>query len=219
MNNYSKLNGKRIIDRYRGGSVKLYDLCDYINKKAMKWYSLNIEFSLSDVELIKRVQQLMEEMTEIRKDVNNDEDKYDYLDLDYEVYKHDCPNCKGKVKVSRFFVCDLGLNYNIYKCIKCNEEFKDDHPNTIKQSKIYFKDEIKDLNECILDVDFDEAIRETFKQDLLETLELEKKIMNTNNDDILKEREVLKESVLNTINTNGENYKELIKYKHYFDRN
>ena len=41
MYNYALQSGKRVIDKYRDGASKLYDLCDFINKKAMNWYSLN----------------------------------------------------------------------------------------------------------------------------------------------------------------------------------
>ena len=45
-----------IIDRYRESTVKLFDLCNYINKRAMILSSLNIKFTKDEDAILKIIQ-------------------------------------------------------------------------------------------------------------------------------------------------------------------
>ena len=218
MNNYSTQNGRRLIDSYRGGAEKLYELCNYINKKAMNWYALNIEFSPTEVELITKVQQTMEEMKEIAKLVAEDEDKYDCLDLGYEVYPTKCNDCGGETKVSQHKIIDYGFSCNIYKCIVCGQQFEEHQPNNYKDCVLYFPLVYAFFEEALLSDNITEETLNRVRQRSIEMHEKEK-VMMAYIDKVSKEREPLKEEVMISIKSNGELYKELIKQKHYFDKN
>ena len=218
MNNLSKNKGQRLIDRYRGGAEKVYDLCDFINKKAMNWYALNIEFSPDEIEIINRVQQTMNDMIEIRKKVDEDEDSYDYLDLGYDIYINNCRKCNGKVKVIRFETDNFGYDFNVYKCLNCGEEIQEQHPNDPEDIKKFYTFMYEMLDVALSLEIANDKDKDPLRKQLIE-LQCDEKTTLVNRDDIYKARDILKESVLSAIEANGQIYKELIKYKYYFDRN
>ncbi|MEI6821480.1 MAG: hypothetical protein WCL51_06065 [Bacteroidota bacterium] len=218
MNNYSTQNGRRLIDSYRGGAEKLYELCDYINKKAMNWYALNIEFSPIEVELITKVQQAMDDMKDILKKVAEAEDKYDCLDLGYEVYPTKCNDCNGDVKVTRHLFCPQGYSYNIYKCIECGNLFEEHQPNNYKDCISYFVYYYQLFNDALASEIHNEKNKDRVRENLIKLKEKEK-VMMAYFEKVLIEREPLKEAVMISIKANGEIYKELIKQKHHFDKN
>lgn len=218
MNNITKYKGQRIKDKFKGGVEKVYDLCDYINKKAMTWYALNIEYSANEVKLIKRVQQTMEEMKKILDEINKNEIHYDNFELGYNVYMHTCEECNGKVYVTRFKVTELGHNYNVYKCIDCGKEFEDDHPNTYEHYKEYFKFVYQKAAISLSSNIVSEEDKVIMREDLKNIHIMEEKIYK-DEEALLNYHKLLKEYIVTTIEENGETYKELIKYKHHFDRN
>ena len=218
MNNYSSKKGKRLIDSYRGGAEKLYELCDYINKKAMTWYGLNIEFSSEEVELIQKVQRVMEETDIIIKKVKEDEDLYEFLDLDYGVYMNDCLECEGKVKVSRHINGLDGYTYNIYKCVDCYTEFEEHQPNNYKECIIYFKQVYGIFDDSLSGENLSDKDIEIINNRIKAMEKKEKEIMDYYQK-MSEVRESLTAEVLESIATNGELYKEFAKLKHYFDKN
>jgi len=218
MNNLSKNKGQRLIDRYRGGAEKVYDLCDFINKKAMNWYALNIEFSPDEIEIITKVQQTMNDMIEIRKKVDEDEDSYDYLDLGYDIYINNCRKCNGKVKVIRFETDGFGYDFNVYKCLNCGEEIQEQHPNDPEHMKKFYAFMYEMLDVALLLEIANDKDKDPLRKQLKE-LQCDEKTTLVNRDDIYKARDILKEAVLSAIEANGQIYKELFKYKYYFDRN
>lgn len=216
MYNYALQSGKRVIDKYRDGASKLYDLCDYINKKALLWYSLKIEFSLDEVELITRMQQTMEEMSDIAIDIAKNEIRYENLDLDYEIYCFNCPKCNGALRVIDFLYNGFGHEFNKYKCIECGKEFTDELPNDSRLFERYFEIHIDKLN-SIISSEFAKEKDVIKASGFLEKLMISQIKSKTIDKNVLKTNEMLKESVLTIIEKNGGLYKEFIKLKHHFD--
>ena len=218
MNNISKCKGQRLKDKYKGGAEKLYDLCDYINKKALLWYGLDIKFNEEEVNIITIAQQTLEDMKEIIKNVEEDEGPFDYLDLGYEVDMQLCDKCNGKVKVIEFHHDHMGFEYNVYKCENCDEKYYEEYPNNIIQFKLYNEYVYALLDNALLL----EGATEESKLPLIERKKIiqatEKEILEKV-ENLLAKRFALKEIVLASIKTNGEIYKTLFKHKHHFDRN
>ncbi len=218
MNNNSKITENKLTDNYKSGAEKLYNLCNYINKKAMTWYDLQIEFSPEEVELIKEVQQTMEETNQIIKSVNENRVMYDFINRGYAIFMYDCKQCDGKVKIDSFAYFDQGYRYNVYKCVKCGVKFEDRYPNTYQECVPFFNgfhqkyiDELntenkseKDKNYIKLQIEAMEIVRE-------QVLNLLEKMT--------KESEPIIENVNIIIRKNANLYTKFIKYKHHFDRN
>jgi hypothetical protein len=217
MNNYTSQKGKRLIDLYRGGAIKLYELCDFINKKAMNWYALNIEFSPEEVELIEKVQRTMDQADVIIKKVKKDEDLYDFLDLDYGVYMNNCLECEGKVKVSRHIKGLDAYTCNIYKCVECNKEFEEHQPNMYEECLIYFKDAYSVFQDYLSTENLSDKELEMINE-RIKGMEVKEKEIMDHYQRMSEIREPLTAEVLESIATNGELYKEFTKLKYYFDK-
>ena len=217
MKNISKCKGQKLIDKYRDGGEKLFALCDYINKKAMNWYTLNIEFTPEEVDLIKRVQQTMEDMTLIPKKVIENEDLYESLDLGYEIYMEDCDDCDGKVKVIGFATNGMRHEFNIYKCEVCGVETTEAFPNQNKHLKIHFKNFIDKMERAIKSDNLEIKKKIELIDHKCEYLKIVEKII-VNSDSTIETITRVKKSVLEEIETNGNTYKDILKYKFHFDK-
>jgi len=217
MKNISKCKGQRIIDRYRDGAEKLYALCESINKKAMLWYNLNIEFSADEVELIKRVQQTMEDMALIPNEVIKNEELYESLDLGYEMYTEDCADCDGKVKVIGFATNGMRHEFNIYKCEVCGGETTELFPNQNKHIKIHFKNFIDNMDKAIKSETLELKKKIELIDHKCEYLKLVKMIIE-NSECTVETIARVKKSILEEIETNGTTYKDILKYKYHFDK-
>lgn len=218
MNNYTETIGKRIKDRYKDGAIKLYDLCDYINKKAMNWYALKIDFNDEEVAIITKAQDTMLYLKDVIKKAEEDKDLLELLDLGYELYMHVCTECGGKVYVYGFATNHFNHNFNKYKCEECYKGYQDSHPNKPEDFNVYFEYYMKLANDLLVQENMKEAQITRLHEQIKEIGEVKNRIMNST-DEIKANRKLLLETVLETIEINGANYKELIKYKHHFDMN
>ncbi len=217
MNNVSLTKEQRILDKYRNGTKKLYDLCDAINKKAMNWYTLHIEFSAAEVDIITNIQLSIEETAEILKDIEANEDTFNDLDLGYDVFQFECEKCKGKLYVERITNSFTKYDYNKYKCTDCGASFFDEHPNNPKQIKEYYEECFKSIEATISLKSTKEEAKINLRNVMIEHKEIQK-TLETIDANLIREREELKEMVLLSIGKNGEKYKEILKYKNYFDK-
>lgn len=218
MKHISKNKGQRLKDKYKDGAEKLYALCDYINKKAMTWYPLNIEFSAEEVELIKRVQQTMEDMTEIPKKIAADEDIYELLDLGYDILIENCEKCDGIVKVIDFATNGVGQEFNIYKCEDCGFENTESYPNQYEEIKIHFYSLIDILDKALKTDKIEHKKKKELNDSKSELTELVEIILE-NSENTTIPIKAIRESVIAEIETNGQTYKEFSLYKNHFDRN
>ncbi len=213
-----KINGNKLIDNYKNGAEKLYVLCDNINKKAMKWYALNIEFSEEEVELITEVQGIMEETNTIIKSVNEKRDLYDYINRGYAIFMYDCIQCDGKLKMDSFGYFEQGYKFNVYKCVKCGVKFEDRYPNTYEECVLFFNGFHQKYIDKINSPNISEEDRDYVKIEIRAMQIVRRKVLN-----LLvkmdKDSEPIIEEIKFIIRKNGELYSKVIKYKHHFDKN
>ena len=217
MKNISKFKGQKLIDKYRDGSEKLYALCDYINKKAMSWYTLNIKFSAEEVELINKVQLTMEHTITMRNMIAENEETYQDIDRGYEIHHLNCAECNGYVKVIYFVYCQQGFEYNVYKCEKCGVVYEDGLPNTLEQIKLYYENNYKERNEELMSNNIKEEDKISLRIELTESQATDKDITDKF-EKLVQDRIDLKNIITADIKLNGELYKNFFKYKYYFNK-
>jgi len=202
---------------YKTAAQELYDLCDYMHKKAMVLKVLNIGFTDTEVSIMTVVRDTKIMAKEIIDKINNDEQYYDQFDLDYEIYQTTCSQCRSDLKIIEFAKNELDHDFNVYKCVNCGIETQDELPNRIEHVKIYF-----DYQYQILDLGLnDKGIKEEAKQFLRAQYDLvkatEKRCIETN-DAVLKAREVSRAAILKSIVAYKGMCEELLQSKHMFDR-
>jgi len=217
MKNISKFKGQKLVDKLRDGSEKLYALCEYINKKAMTWYTLNIEFSAEEVELINNVQRTMELTIIMRNIIAENEETYQDLDRGYEIHHLNCAECKGDVKVIYFVYCQQKFEYNVYKCVKCGVLYEDGLPNTLEQIKLYYENNYKERNEELMSKNIKEEDKISLGIELTESQAIDKDITDKF-EKLVLDRIDLKNTITADIKLNGEIYKSIFKHKYHFNK-
>ena len=202
---------------YKTTAQELYDLCDYMYKKAMVLKVLNTVLTDTEVSMMGIAKNTKIMAKDIIDKINNDEQHFDQYDLDYEIYQTFCRQCRSDLKVIEFAKNELDHDFNVYKCVNCGAETQDELPNRIEHVKIYF-----DYQYQIYDLAFnDKAISKKSKQILREEynlLKAKEKGCIESNDAVLNAREESRKAIYESIAAYKGMYEELLLSKHMFDR-
>ena len=205
-------------EQYKNSAVKLYDLCDYINKRAGILSALSYTFTHEELTMLKIIQDTKDDMKALAEDIENSRNAYADLDVDYEIYLTVCPKCNGAINIIDFATNPLGHKFNIYKCKACGEEIQDQYPNKQEHVLEHFKFYYEMLEKMIADKNIKEKDRLMFSSQYKQLKEGEQAIIK-NNDNFTKKKEAQRKAINAAIASNEGMYKELLKFKHVFDRN
>ena len=207
-----------IKERFRNLNLNIYNLCDYMYKRASILSALNYTFSTNDLSILKLVQNRLIMSKEALDTIDKPENSFEELDLDYEIYRYECPKCAGHVKVVEFAYNKAGHNFNIYKCQVCGEEIQDEYPNKQEHVITYFDALYNKIKNILLDKNLTEEEKQKFTKHLKFIKKAKKQIYNEN-ESIIKTRNDWRNGVLSAIEKGEDFYKDLLKSKHVFDRN
>ena len=202
---------------YMTGAKELYDLCDYMHKKAMVLKVLNTSFNETEESIMTVVRDTRITTKEIIETINNDEQHYDQYDLDYEIYKTTCRQCRSDIKIIEFAKNELGHDFNVYKCVNCGIETQDEFPNRIEHVKIYFEYQFQILDIALNSETMPEQEKQFFRDQYTSMKAAEDRYIETNNA-VLKSREVSRKAIYKAITAFKGMYDELLLSKHIFDR-
>ena len=207
-----------IKERFRNCNLNINNLCDYMIKRASILSVLNYSLSKTDLSFLKLVQNGLLMSKESLDSIDKPDNSYDDLDLDYEIYRYECPKCDGSVKVVEFEYNDAGHNFNVYKCQVCGEEIVDNYPNKQEHLIEYFDIIINWKEDKLSDENIAKEDKIKFTKQL-KNIKKEKKQVYNENESIIKTRNDFRNGVLSAIEKGEDYYKELLKSKHVFDRN
>ena len=207
-----------IKERFRNCNLNIYNLCDYMIKRASILSALHYKFSTNDLSILKLVQNGLSMSKESLDSINTPDNSYEGLDLDYEIYRYECPKCEGYVKVVEFEYNGAGHAFNVYECQVCGEEIVDNYPNKQEHVIEYFDIIIKWEEDKLSDENITEEDKIKFTKQL-KNIKKEKKQVYNENESVIKTRNDFRNGVLSAIEKGEDYYKELLKSKHVFDRN
>ena len=204
-------------DKHIANLQKLFDLCDYIYKKALILKVMNIALTEEDEHLIAVAKDIKINMKDEIDIINNDPQHYDRYDRDYERYEFDCPKCGSELKVVEFTKNELGHEYNVNKCANCGIKFQDNYPNKIEHVKIFFENHYKEFD---LRINNKKLKKEEIK--VLSDRKIQLKVAGDRFiekiENLIKAREHSKKSLIDFMLANDGMYESLLIHKHRFDR-